>query len=89
MPGGVWKGWGADCLRHRDADNPSLLCRRPITGTDDLTKRICMEWILSGHNIADDDPRGRSKHFEIKPREIQPVRSEEALTAKRVELFGR
>ena len=57
-----------------------------MTGTDDLTKRKVMAWLLEGADIRG-GLNDRKKHVDINARKIDPP-SEAELVAKRIRLFS-
>ena len=58
--------WGATCGRHTDHVGKPIQCKKQLSGTDDLTKRMLMKWLVTGHGVDQDDaarvPKPRTDH---------------------------
>ena len=83
MTGGVFSGWGANCLCHHNHGD-AVRCTKSFlfsTNTEAETRCIAKKWLLMGVEIPKWDPDGRQQHvIDIRRNQI-PLVDEDVLDA--------
>ena len=80
----IQKGWGANCLIHEDVPCTGT-CKKNLSGTCDLTRRMAAHWLLLGHDVG--GSTAKTQHVAVNPRQYDTPSWDE-LVATRVALFG-
>ena len=82
-------GWGATCGLHVDEDEkhkePLPSCKKALSGTDDLTRRLVCHWLILGHSCV--GVKCRSSHRDT-PIRAMLCPSWDELVQRRIKLFG-